>query len=147
MNRARLNAVIDSLAFICGVFMIATGFILRYRLPPGSGRLEGSGFGHDAMARPVSLVWGLTRHEWGDIHYGVALGLLSVLSLHLVLHWRWIFCMVRGPSAERSRTRIAMGLLAFLALISLAAGPLLSPIVKIGRGEFHYPRTVETTRR
>jgi hypothetical protein len=61
--------------------MAATGYILRFPLPPGSNK-------------SLSL-WGLTRHQWGDVHFWVSLALLGVILLHVVLHWQWVVITMR----------------------------------------------------
>jgi hypothetical protein len=37
---------------------------------------------------------GLTRHQWGDIHFWISLGLLVVIAVHLALHWNWIVAVI-----------------------------------------------------
>ncbi len=134
--RPKLNLIIDVLAFACAVFMVATGFVLEYVLLPGSGRLgtEGFGFAPGGMGRPIVLLWGLTRHEWGAIHFWTAIALMVALSLHLVLHWQWIVCMVRGKPREASGIRIALGILGLASLLALALAPFLSSTVRMSRG-------------
>ena len=118
MNRPRLNFLIDSVAFVAFVFLTTTGILTRYVLPPGSGRF-------------VTL-WGLDRHGWGDIHFWIAVVLLGVLALHLVLHWRWVACMVRGQQSEASGSRVALGVVGLAGLLALAAAPLLTPVERTG---------------
>jgi mono/diheme cytochrome c family protein len=81
MNRSHLNLIIDLLAAACLAVMLATGYILRFPLPPTTNRT------HE--------LWGLSRHEWGAVHSWASLALLAVLLVHLVLHWEWIFATVR----------------------------------------------------
>ena len=40
------------------------------------------------------LLWGLTRHQWGDIHFWLSLGFLGILFVHIVLHWQWIVTVI-----------------------------------------------------
>lgn len=81
MKRSTLNRITDGLAFAGFVFVVATGFLLRSLLPPGSGSLHGVGTGYGAAERPVTLLWGLTRHDWGNVHFWLALGLMIVLAI------------------------------------------------------------------
>jgi hypothetical protein len=136
MNRPKLNLIVDLVAFVCAVFLIVTGFLLEYTLPPGSGRLGTEGFGPapGGMQRPILLLWGLTRHEWGNIHYWTAIALMSALSLHLLLHMQWIACMVRGKPREGSGIRLALGMLGLASLLALALAPFLSSTVRMPRG-------------
>ena len=69
MKRTRLNFVIDAAAFAVFLFLVSTGMLLRYQLPPGSGGLHGRGVGYGESQQPVLLLWGWTRHQWGEIHY------------------------------------------------------------------------------
>ena len=80
MNRTIANIIIDIIAAILFLGMIATGYILRFPLPPGSNKT-------------LSL-WGYTRHQWGDVHFWISMGLLAVLVIHLVLHWNWIVTVI-----------------------------------------------------
>jgi hypothetical protein len=96
MKRTTLNFVIDAVAFIGFLLLATTGMLLAYRLPPGSGGREGFGGGRGESQRSIDLLWGYTRHEWGDVHYWMAIVLMAVLALHLVLHWNWIVGIVRG---------------------------------------------------
>jgi hypothetical protein len=121
MKRATLNLVVDAVAFAGFVFMTASGVLLRFLLPPGSGHR--------------TTVWGLDRHEWGGIHFWVSVALLAALSAHVLLHWKWIVNVVRGqPRAGRSGVRLALGIVALLAVLALAAAPLFAPVERAEPG-------------
>ncbi len=108
--------LIDMLAAACLLTMVATGYVLRFPLPPSTNRT------HE--------LWGLSRHEWGTIHSWASLGLLLVLIIHLVLHWDWIVAMIRhrfacfqggGANAGRHAGLVTMAVLVALAgLFALA---------------------------
>ena len=102
MKRLHLNAPIDAFAFAGFMALAVTGLVLRFQLPPGSGGMVGRGLGRGAAHRPIELLWGLTRHEWDNYNDWIAVGLLAVLSVHLMLHWKWIICVVRGTRTEAS---------------------------------------------
>jgi hypothetical protein len=123
MRRVTQNLIVDVVAFVCFVLLASTGVIMRFSLPPGSGRHVG--------------IFGLDRHGWGDIHFWIALALLGVLALHLVLHWKWIVCVVRGRPREGSGPRAMLGLMGLLAAIALVAAPLLAPVetIEVAPGE------------
>ena len=80
MNRTLLNVLIDIAAASLFLAMIATGYILRFPLPPGTNK--------------SAALWGLTRHEWGTIHSWISFALLGVIFLHVVLHWQWIVSVI-----------------------------------------------------
>ena len=106
----------DVLAFIGFVLLTATGVLMRYSLPPGSGKSR--------------TIWGLDRHDWGGIHFWIAVGFFSILSINLFLHGRWIGHVLRGRKKQNFTTRIALGVVAGLALLALGISPLLSPVIK-----------------
>ena len=135
MKRTTLNFWTDALAFIGFAFLATSGILLRYQLPHGSGRMETIGEGQRAQEKPVSVLWGLTRDEWGDVHYYIALGLMAVLAFHLVLHWKWIVCVTRGKPVEGSGYRLGFGIIGLLAVLLLAAAPLFAPSNQMPRSQ------------
>ncbi len=113
-SRNVLNLVVDGLSFTGFLFLASTGAILHYLLLPGSGHWQS--------------LWGMTRHEWGDAHFSIAVVLLVVLSVHVLLHWGWIVAVVRGKSCDRSGARLLLGIVGALVLVLIAVAPLLSPV-------------------
>lgn len=120
MKRSNLNFIVDFVGFAGFVLLTATGVLMRYVLPPGSGR--------------VTTIWTLDRHEWGSIHFWIAIAFLAVLSFHLFLHWRWIVTLMRGRPREGSGVRVALGTVGLLALLALAIGPFLAEVERDAGG-------------
>ena len=133
MKRSQLNFLIDAASFAAFLLLLSTGLVLRYQLPPGSGAAEGRGDGPASANRLVTFLWGQTRHDWGGIHFWIAVVLVAILALHLFLHWKWIVCMVRGINSEASGWRFAVGLASLLALVGLVAVPLVVPTKEASR--------------
>jgi hypothetical protein len=102
------NLLIDLMAAGLMIGMLATGYVLRFPLPPGSNK--------------YLTLWGLTRHQWGDIHFWISLGLLTILFLHLCLHWQWIVISVKRrlsrPKAAPGSAFVS-GMITFLALATV----------------------------
>ncbi|MEY3897141.1 MAG: hypothetical protein RLZZ214_2662 [Verrucomicrobiota bacterium] len=110
MNRSHLNLLFDMLAAVALVAMIATGYILRFPLPPTTNRT------HE--------LWGVSRHEWGAVHSWVSLAFLAVLFVHVMLHWEWIFATVRRrftSSKAEPNQKLRAGIVA-LALLTIIGG-------------------------
>jgi len=76
MKRNTLNFVIDAITAMVMLGMIATGLLLRFVLPPGSGSRR--------------VLWGWDRHDWGDLHFWLAVGIGAIIILHVALHWQWV---------------------------------------------------------
>lgn len=120
MKRPHLHFIVDYLGFAGFVLLTATGVLMRYVLPPGSGRF--------------TTIWTLDRHEWGSIHFWIAIVFLAVLALHLFLHWRWIATLMSGRPREGSGARVALGTVGLVALLALAIAPFLSPVERASGG-------------
>jgi len=114
MQKANVNFVVDAIAFVIFVFLIATGVLIRYVLPPGSGHF--------------SLLWGMDRHQWGQVHFWIAVALMTTLALHLFLHWNWVVGMIRGRASEASGSRLILALVAIIALVALAIAPFFAQV-------------------
>jgi hypothetical protein len=122
MRKPTRNLIVDGLAFTGFLLLTTTGVLMRYVLPPGSGRR--------------AAIWGLDRHGWGDLHFWIAVSFLLILAFHLVLHWRWIVSVLRGRPREGSGLRVGLGLTGLAAAVALALAPLLTPVERIEAGSW-----------
>lgn len=129
MKRSKLNSLVDLISFAAFVFLTSTGVLVRYVLPPGSGHF--------------TTLFGLDRHDWGNIHFWVALAFFACLSAHLFLHWKWIVALIKGRKREGSAVRAGLGILGLVTVLALSLAPLLVPteqtISTRGSGEQHPP--------
>lgn len=114
MKRTQLNLLVDAMGAVGFVFLTATGVLIRYVLPPGSGH--------------HTTVWGLDRHDWGSVHFWIAVTFLAALAVHVFLHWRWVLSVVRRQPREESGARLALGLIGLVAVLAIAAAPFCSPV-------------------
>lgn len=81
MQRTLLNLLVDlAVAFIM-FGMLLTGYVIKFPLPPGTNK--------DWM------LWGMTRHQWGEVHFWISTVLLVLIVVHVCLHWTWIVTVVR----------------------------------------------------
>jgi hypothetical protein len=81
MRRTGLNLVVDLATAVAMFGMLLTGYVIRFALPPGTNK--------DWM------LWGMTRHAWGAIHFWISTVLLLLVVVHLCLHWHWVASVVR----------------------------------------------------
>jgi len=109
MRRTRINLILDGLAALLMLGLICTGILLRFVLPPGSNRDRS--------------LWELSRHQWGDVHFWLALVLLLVVLLHVANHWTWVVTVTvgqrggAGKAVSSGRARW-LGGLAFLLVLA-----------------------------
>lgn len=114
MKRSLQNIIVDAIAFVGFILLTTTGILMHYLLPVGSRRFK--------------TIWGMDRHEWGSIHFWISVVFLCSLTLHLLLHWRWVVNILTGKSHEGSGSRVALGIIGFIGILALAVSPLLSPV-------------------
>ena len=96
MSRTLLNFVVDVVSGLAMLGLILTGLIMRFALPPGSGR---------------QALWNLGRHDWGGIHFWLAAAVVVLVIVHVALHWTWVCgfirrCVTRNPQATSPRDSI-----------------------------------------
>ncbi|GAB4349111.1 MAG: hypothetical protein Kow0099_31990 [Candidatus Abyssubacteria bacterium] len=78
MGRNTLNYIIDALMFIAVVAIGVIGLLLGFVIPTGE------------VPPSEKFLWGLHRHDWGNIHLYVSLTFLVLFVIHIILHWSWI---------------------------------------------------------
>jgi len=114
MYRNTLNFWLEIVSALVIAGLAATGGIMHFVLPPGTGR--------------TSLLFGLGRHDYGEIHFWLASAALLLVIVHVWLHWNWVCCIV-GRSAGNPQPgktgRTFAGILFLAVLILGLAGFLL----------------------
>jgi hypothetical protein len=88
MKRTVLNLIVDSATALVIFGLIATGLVIRFALPPGSGS--------------VRALWGMVRHDWGNVHFWMAVSAAALLVVHVALHWSWVCTTVQHLVVCRS---------------------------------------------
>lgn len=90
IKQVTLNFIVDLISFINLLGLACTGLIMKYILPPGTGGY-GRGFrGGRGPVEEIKYLWSMTRHEWGYIHFYLAVGFVTLMVVHIILHWSWI---------------------------------------------------------
>ncbi len=99
-RQSTVNFTIDLAAFLSLLGLVFTGYIMKYVLPPGSGGGYGRGFrggrGVAESSEQIRQLWSLGRHDWGDIHFYLAVVFVGLMVIHIILHWTWIKCYVKS---------------------------------------------------
>lgn len=121
MSKHTINFILDTTALILLLPLAGSGLVMHYTLPPGSHGIT---------------VWGLGRHDWGTIHYWIAIALVAVVALHIILHWSWVSRMIKGTkSLQVRRKRVALALVGFFGLLSLSLAPVFGKKVEVPERE------------
>ncbi len=125
MSKNRLNLVVDTLAYLAMVALASTGLIMAYVLPPGTGGRH--------SGEPALRLLGLGRHDWGDVHFYLAIALLVLMILHVILHWKWITNTLGALFRRRpAQAGAGMGGTALLLLLGLLTAAALAAPWAIG---------------
>ncbi len=116
MKRSYLHLLIDALLFLAGVGLVLTGLLIEFVLPPGSRQAE---------------VWTWTRHDWGELHFWIAVTVLGLGLIHLLLNWGWVCSVIAGVLRLESkrptlRRQLWTGLATVTVLLVLAGGFLFA---------------------
>ena len=85
MNRTILNFWIDVVSFVNILIITITGFILKYGFSRGR---QGAEIGEVIAFGKTFL--GITRRQWGEIHFIFAQIVCLLIIVHIYLHWDWI---------------------------------------------------------
>ena len=129
LRKTTFNFLLEGVSLLILMSLIATGLVMHFTLPPGSGE------------RLVQ--WELSRHDWGAVHFWIAMALIGLMLLHLVLHWRWIWAIAKGQNPKMQMMRGIVFLLVTILLLVFALLPWLVPVRPgagaRGRGGFDAP--------
>lgn len=112
-TRTSLNFWIDVASLAVMIGLAATGGLIHFVLPAGSGHFY--------------ALCGWDRHDIGQVHFYLAVAAIALLALHVLLHWSWVCCIVSkavGREAPSRRARTAWGGVVLLAIVVFLVGGL-----------------------
>lgn len=99
MEKVKVKFWVDILMFIDFLLLAISGFVLKYALPRGSGKLLGE-----------NTFLGLFREDWLAIHNVTAVLIVFFILIHLALNWAWIknmfLCSFRRNSKEKKECEV-----------------------------------------
>jgi hypothetical protein len=130
MKRTTLHLLVDVLLALDGLGLVLTGLLIAFVLPPRS---------------RTDTVWSLDRHDWGDVHFWIAMVMLGLAALHVAMNWGWV-CSVsvkllgregRGPLGWRKHVAgaVTVGVLVVIVLGFLWLAELGKEVGVGGRGD------------
>ena len=118
MKRNTWNFILDGMLLLLFGGLVWTGFLIHYILPPRHGHFRGTEL----------LLWGWDRHDYGKIHFYLAITTLVLITAHLWLHWSWVCGTIRsllGQGRLKSGRRIIYGVIFLLILAAGIVGSLV----------------------
>lgn len=107
MKESDWRYIVDTLLFICLVGMAVIGILLGFVLSEGPVSSGGSKY-----------FLGLHRHQWGDIHAYLSIAFVVLMTIHLILSWKWIKAKTRQIFKRRvTAPLVAVAVLPFVVLL------------------------------
>ncbi|SHE82473.1 protein of unknown function [Mariniphaga anaerophila] len=122
-SKPQINLILDGIMLILLALIAGVGFLIKYVLVPGFKRNELYGSGVELN------LFGLDRHQWGDIHLYLSFAFLLLMLLHIVLHWKMICCIFKQMVGRQSSRRTISVCVGVVTLLLLAAPFLIKPDV------------------
>jgi uncharacterized iron-regulated membrane protein len=125
---------------------ILSSYIIWFVLERGLGA-HGATFcrliGYGSGGNGADPIFGWPRYTWIDIHNWASIILLSIIILHVIIHWSWIVEMMKRTKKYITIpiTRVAEQYLATIILIVLFVFECLSGIILwivLPRGRYDY---------
>ena len=144
MKQNTLNFWVDLASLIVLLALVFTGFLIHYVLPPcdsctgadcsikslpscGSCTSSACSIEGKPAIKAEPTLWGLGRHDYGNIHFKLALAVISLMLIHIILHWSWV-CTTIGNMLNVKFNRFGRnnlyGIVLLVLIIILFAGSL-----------------------
>ena len=98
MKKVVMNFFMDTILILVLMSQVFTG-ILLHRFPP---------------ELAYTTVLGLTRYNWGTIHWTVSILFALVVIIHLILHWGWVKTTTLKYISMHSKVLLALTVIVFL---------------------------------
>ena len=133
MDKPKLRFVVQALMFLGLMALAGIGLLMEFVLIPGRETIAKYG-------RNVNLTFlGLDRHDWGAVHLYIAIIFLSLLAVHLALHWKKLVGLYEKMIPDPKRRNIIALVFLLVSVILIYFAFLVSPEVKEnGRGAGRY---------
>ena len=119
MRQNTLNFWIDLVTLAVFIALILTGLLIYYILPPCQSCQSG---GCDKTAELT--LWGWGRHDFGRVHLYLALAMLTLITIHLFMHWSWLCLTVCSLLGWKTPNKEKLDLYGVIALIAVVIGIL-----------------------
>lgn len=115
MKRNTLNALIDAGLAVCMLVLLLTGYAMAFVMPHGGGGGR-------------AVLWGMSRHDMGEIHVWASYVAVGLVVLHLATHWSWVLITARRmvwPEAKGGvslRAQVVSGAVSLVVLTVFVLG-------------------------
>ena len=123
VRKSTFNFYIDAILLFLLCFLLGVGLLLEYVLITGEEKIAQLGGNFE------QTLFGLDRHQWGDIHLYTGIIFLVIMILHIVLHWEMIVGLFKrifgGFIFKKSLTIFFAAICCFAIFFALLFEPAL----------------------
>lgn len=131
MRKPFWNFILNATMTLCMSAIISIGFLIKYTLLSGQDRKE-------VYGQNVELYFlNMDRHQWGAIHLYLSFVFISLLVIHVFLHWKVVTAVYQKIIKVQLTKRIialSFGIIcAVLVIVPFFINPKVEPIAK-GKG-------------
>ncbi|MDD2437275.1 MAG: DUF4405 domain-containing protein [Massilibacteroides sp.] len=130
LEKSKLNLVIDLILLLLLSVIAGIGLLIKYVLVPGIQR-------NTIYGTHIDLeFWGMNRHEWGDLHLYLGFLFLTLLLIHILLHWKMAANLYRHLLPNKT-IRLALTILLAVATLLALSFPLFVKPTEIQKEVLH----------
>ena len=118
MKKNTWNFILGGILLFLFAGLVWTGLLIHYVLPPRHGRFRDMEL----------LLWGRDRHDYGAVHFYLAMTAIALLIVHVWLHWSWVCGTIKrflGRAQVVYSRRMTYGVVFLLILTTGLAGSLM----------------------
>jgi hypothetical protein len=108
MKKSDMKWLVDCLMFVDFCSLLVVGLILAFAIPQGGG-----------PTAPTHYFLWLHKHQWGNIHFYLAIGFLILLPIHLSFNWAWIQNTFKGYFGGNWQKALAILSVVWVGIVSV----------------------------
>lgn len=122
-QKSKLNIIIDIILLVLLVLMAGFGFLIKYVLLPGIQR-------NSIYGANIDLEFlGMDRHQWGTIHLITSIIFITLIILHIILHWDMIICILDKMIPRKQVRNLLLAILTIITITLFISPFLVSPVL------------------
>lgn len=122
--KSKINLIIDAIMLILMSVIAGLGLLMKYVLIPGFKRNE-------IYGKNIELFYlGYDRHWWGNLHFILNIILVSLVVLHIILHWKMILTIFKKIFKNKALRLTTEMILLILSIFLIGSTLFVKPKIE-----------------